>query len=47
MLEWRPRPPVILSVTDTLNWLNKDQHLYTEGVGVWEDAQNNWRELSS
>lgn len=34
MLELRPRPPVILSVTDTLNGSNKDQHLYTEGEGV-------------
>lgn len=39
MLEWRPGPPVILSVTDTLNRSNKDQHLYTEGVGRWEEAR--------
>lgn len=47
MLEWRPRPPVILSVTDTLNRSNKDQHLYTEEVGAWADAPNLWREFSS
>lgn len=44
MLEQRPGPPVILSVTDTLNGSNKDQHFYTEGEGVGGHSER-WEKI--